>query len=263
MRELIYTVLFISLAIGLDAQKNDKTIIVMKSGSIIEGEIINWEDKDHLILKCKGIVDPIVIEQKKIKNIFTQDNMDKNLLRNKSKGLRTFSRSIKNNFKERGLYTTLKGQFITANDGDRANGVNGYGVSVSAGHRFCRLLAVGGGLGYDQFIWDSGEEMIPIFAEVSGFFNNSPTSVFYNLQTGYSFALSDEEFFIESTKGGFSIYPSIGLRFGQGETKMTLDFGYKIQNATYTYSDIWTNTTTREQNLTYKRMTLRLGVLLQ
>ena len=263
MRRIIFTVLILFVTVGLGAQKNEKTTIVLRSESIIKGELIDWQQDDYVIIKVKGIADPLVIKQENIKRNITVDQNYNVQLREEIKGLRSLSKSSKNNFKNEGLYSTLKGHFITANEGDRARGTNGFGISISAGHRFCRLLAVGGGFGYDQFIWDSGEEMIPLFAEVSGFINDAPTSLFYNLQAGYSIALFDDDFLIDNARGGIMIYPSIGLRFGQGDTKMTLDFGYKIQNATYTYADIWDSTTTREQKLTYKRMTLRIGVLLQ
>lgn len=263
IKRIIYTILLVVISYNVYAQKSGKIIVIMKSGTIIEGESVLLNGNDFLTIKSKGIVDPIVINTKEILGTFVGKQIDKYWLNQESKGLKFLSQSVKNNFKEIGLYITVKGQLIAANDGERANGVNGYGVSISAGHRFSRLLAVGGGIGYDQFIWDSGEEMIPLFAEVSGFFNNTPTSVFYNLQTGYSVALSDDDFFIANASGGLSIYPSIGIRLGRSETKMTLDIGYKIQNATYSYTDLWINNTIREQELTYKRLALRLGVLLQ
>lgn len=261
--KIIFIILLVGFGFNLNAQSNGKIIVIMKSGSIIKGESVLLNDEDFLAIKSKGIVDPIVIDTKKILRTLIGKQIDEYWLNEGSKGLKFLAQSLKNNFKESGLYLTIKGQLITANDGERANGVNGYGVSISAGHRFNRMIAVGGGMGYDQFIWNSGEEMIPLFAEVSGFFNNAPTSVFYNIQTGYSIALSDDDFLIDDAKGGLSIYPSLGLRLGRGETKMTLDVGYKFQNATYSYTDPWRFATIREQNLTYKRLAFRLGVLLQ
>jgi len=262
MRFLFNIMLSITCCSTLLAQDINKAIIVMKSGSILEAQIVEWNSNEQLVLLSEGIMDIITISQRDIHKIFPSGEMDAKLLSEKAIFLNNIASHKDYNFPHTGFYATAKAQFITGNEGDRANAINGFGVSVSAGHRFTRMLGVGGGIGYDQFIWNSGEEMIPVFAELNGFLTPSLTSLFYNIQAGYSIALSDERYAIESAKGGMMIYPSVGVRFGSAENKITLDIGYKFQNATYIYTDLWTPTSSREQNVTFKRMTIRFGVIL-
>ncbi len=261
MKTIIHIIILLTICQSLVAQKKDPAIIVMKSGSIIEGKIVEWNDNEKITIISPGIRDSIVINQDEIQKIFPSGGIEEDMISAKAQTFNLLAGRAAYDFKHTGFYATAKAQFISGNDGERANGVNGFGISISAGHRFSRLFAVGGGVGYDQFIWNSGEEMIPVFAEVSGYFTPTQTSLFYNIQGGYSYALSDDRYLILDADGGFMFYPSIGIRFGTAKNKLLLDVGYKFQNATYTYRNQWNSTITSEQDLTFKRMSIRLGVI--
>ncbi len=228
---------------------NSEVILYLKSGSRIEGKIISWEPNKSIQLSTTwGSV--IRFDTRDVKKVIQKS---------------TLAISVENpyNFKDQGIYYTVKGNFITGNPGNRAKSVNGIGFSMSAGHRFNRYLSVGAGLGWDQYVWNSGEELIPLFTEISGFLNESNSSLMYNLQVGYSIALKDQDYLMSYAKGGLMVYPSIGIRFGTNKTiKYTLDIGYKFQNAEFTYDDQWTFGTKSEQDLLYRRLTIRFGLLL-
>jgi len=229
------------------SHSKSQAIVHLKNGTKIKGEIKEWVYEEYIILLMDwGSEMKLVHDQ--IKKIVQID-------------------AVKNhvspyNFKEEGLYFTAKAQVMAGNEGPRAKGIYGAGFSASAGHRFNRLLGVGLGVGYDKFIWDSGESLIPVFAEVNGFLSPTNSSIFYNLQLGYSFAQANEAYLLTEAKGGILVYPAIGVRFGKENTKMTFDVGYKFQAATFTYSEIWNNTTTFEQEVLFKRLSLRFGIYL-
>lgn len=230
-------------------ESNDDVILFLQSGSQIEGKVLEWIPGDKIVFLASWGSE-ITFEAEAVKKIVQKSSIG------------AINKSLYN-FRETGVYYSLKGNFITGNSGSRANAVNGIGFSASAGHRFNRFFSLGGGIGWDQYIWNSGEELIPLFAEVSGFFNQTNTSLMYNLQLGYSLALKDEDYLISHAKGGWMVYPSIGVRFGKNpNTKYFFDIGYKFQNAEYTYDDQWTFGTRSEQTLKYQRLTLRFGLLL-
>ena len=231
----------------LGSADDQKVIIYLKTGSVIEAEVIEWDFGNSITIKLPWGSQSVLLE-KNIKKIIQKSTLDVS--------------DHFYNYEEKGLYYSFKSQLITGNAGPRANGVFGLGVSLSAGKKLSRLFNVGGGIGYDRFIWDSGENVVPIFAEISGFFNRSNASVFYNIQSGYSLAFTDEDVLIVDAKGGFMIYPSIGLRFGKEKHKFTFDVGYKFQNAEFTYLDPWFGGNRYEQTLQYKRLSIRFGILL-
>jgi len=165
------------------------------------------------------------------------------------------------NFAETGYYASGKVQYITGNNGERANGKGGYGVSLSVGKRYSRWVAIGLGIGFDKFIHNSGDNLIPLFVEYTSYLQAKNNTLFFNCQTGYSFGFKADTFGVIDAKGGLMIYPSLGVRLGSLETKYTIDFGYRFQKAKFTYEDLWGGGTS-EQRLTYKRLALRFGILI-
>ncbi|MBT8191404.1 MAG: hypothetical protein KJO29_13315 [Bacteroidia bacterium] len=252
---LISFLLCVLCSVQIQAQEKDTdlskhVIVYLNDGSQVEGDIINWMPGYIIEIKTAWS-DNVTFRQEDIKKVIQKSTL-------KQKHI------VPYNFKEKGLNYSLKWQMITGNAGSRANSVNGIGFSVSAGHRFNRFISLGGGMGWDQYVWNSGEKLIPFFAEFSGFAHQSQTSLMYNLQLGYSLALKDEDYLISHARGGIMVYPSIGLRFGRNENiKYTFDIGYKFQKAEFHYDDVWEWGRRSEQNLLYKRLTLRFGLLLQ
>ncbi len=246
MKKLV--IIFFVWAVGLTAQaQEDKSkdiyIIELKGGSVIEAEVNDWVIGDYIDIKTR-FKDSLILPVSELVKVVQKSTMRSRYL-----------------YQETGYYATAKAQFISGNDGARARHVNGVGVSFSAGKKWSRYLNLGVGVGYDRFIWESGENLVPIFVEYTAFLIPRNTSLFANVQTGYSLAFEDAEYLQIDAKGGFMLYPSLGLRLGTGETKFLLDVGYKFQNAEFTYRDAW-SPTTREQRLTYKRLTIRFGILI-
>lgn len=252
-----HIILFLALilaAAGISAQglldesnKARLVIVHLVSGTVIEGEINEWEIGEYLNIKTSW-AESIVVPQNAIEKVVQRSTLDTQV-------------NHPYRFKEKGIYYTIKANIITGNAGNRARNRYGIGMSASAGKRYSRWLSVGAGLGFDNFIWDSGENLIPMFLETTSFFAANNTCLFTNIQAGYSLAFTDEDRLISEAKGGLMVYPSIGLRFGKYDTKYTLDLGYKFQKAQFTYRDTW-NSDRHEQRLLYKRLTLRFGILL-
>ncbi len=250
----ILAILFLGYAIistGQSTQKlnpDNTVIITLNHGSKLEGEVIEWDlGKSITIMTTWGK-----------EYTLTSDKYQKVEQKN---SIGVYDKHRPYNFRDKGIYYSFRMSSITGNNGNRATEVNGFGLNASAGLRFHRLLAVGAGVGYDKFIWQSGEEFIPVFAEVSGYLHPKLTSLFYNVQAGYSFAQGTEErYLLTSAEGGFMVHPSVGIRFGGDILKFTFDVGYKFQNANLIYAEPWTNGNFQAQRLRYQRLVLRLGV---
>lgn len=222
-------------------------IVYMKSGSSIEGVINDWVIGEYIDIRTAWR-ESIVLPDASIEKIIQKSTLE-------------IRANHAYRFKEQGIYYSFKAQLIKGNAGGRANNVYGVGSSVSIGKRYSRWFSVGAGLGFDNFIWNSGENLIPLFLETTSFYGSKNTSLFTNVQAGYSLAFADDTYLISEAKGGLMLYPAVGLRFGRYDTKYTLDLGYKFQKAQFTYRDSWTSDR-HEQRLLYKRLSLRFGILL-
>jgi len=222
-------------------------VVYLKDGSKLEGVVTNWVYKEALYLKTNS---GQIFE-------FPADQIDKVV----QKSLVNISSGEEYTFKESGIYYAWRGQALVGNNGDRNMETPGYGFSFLAGYRLNRLIGAGLGVGYDKYIDDTGEEVIPVFAEFSGYVSPSNTSLSYSLALGYGFARVNDEYGIIHAKGGLLVYPAIGVRLGQSRIKYTIDLGYKFQKAEFTYRNPWVPTTEHEQRLLYKRLTLRAGVM--
>lgn len=229
-----------------DSSESGEVIIELQSGSILKGTINEWVIDEYIDLKTDW-ADNMVLPAKQIKKV-TQVSA---LALQKGQGVY--------NYEETGIYYSGKLQLITGNNGIRARAVYGLGASASVGYKFSRYLNVGLGAGYDRYIWESGENLVPIFCEVTSYLSAKNTSLFVNCQAGYSMAFKDDDYLLLEAKGGVMLYPSLGIRFGRYETKYSVDLGYKFQRAQFTYGQPW-NTDTSQQRLLYKRLSLRFGL---
>lgn len=241
-------ILFSFAAMQGQDQQTELMVVYLKDGSKVQGFIQKWDYETKLYLKTEA---GSIFE-------FPSASIDKVV----QKSLINIESGQSYTFNETGLYYAWRAQGLIGNSGERYNETPGYGFSFLAGYRYNRFLGLGIGVGYDKLVDDSGEEVIPVFAELSGYIQPVNTSVSYSLGLGYSFAQNNRDFSITNASGGLLIYPAIGLRFGGGKVKYTMDIGYKFQKATFTYLDLWDGQTTHEQRLTYKRLTLRFGILI-
>lgn len=243
--------MFLLATVTTHAQESSEELMVvyLKDGSKIEGQIQKWDYETSLFLKTTG-GSIFEFPANKIDRVVQKSLIDIN------------NSSEVYSFKESGQYYQWRGQALVGNEGFRANDTPGYGFSFLAGYRLNRLIGAGIGIGYDKFIDDSGEEVIPIFAEFSGYAIPKTTSFSYSLGIGYSVARENQDYGIIAAKGGLLIYPAVGVRFGGGKVKYTMDLGYKFQKASFTYLNPGDGQTRSEQRLTYKRLTLRFGILI-
>lgn len=226
----------------------DLMVVYLKDGSKLEGYVTKWDYETALYLKT---ISGAIYE-------FPADKIDKVI----QKSLVSIESGPSYTFNESGYYYAWRAQGIIGNDGVRRNETPGYGFSFLAGYRLNRFIGAGIGVGYDKFVDETAEEVIPVFVEFSGYGIPQNTSVSYSFGIGYSFARDNIDLGITNASGGLLIYPAVGLRFGEGKIKYTIDLGYKFQNASFTFRDDGNSTTMREQQLTYKRLTLRFGILI-
>lgn len=257
INKILILLLVMSLSSSIAQGQNkkasrDEVVVILKSGTEFSGYVKEWKVGEVITIETEAGNE----------YTFTGDSIDKILqmkLYEKSNNLKF---GTPYNFKESGRYYSVRGSIIKGNNGDRRNEQAGLGISLLAGHRFNRFIGIGAGVGYDSYTLESGESVLPLFVEASGYTTPTHTSLSYSLAAGYGLAFTNEEYGIIDAKGGLMVHPSIGMRFGKKKLKYTLDLGYRFQKANFTFRDQWNGRSRFEQRLLYKRVTLRFGVLI-
>lgn len=226
--------------LGQDVADN-KVIVILENGSRFEANLVEW-DQENNVIRLEAFGSIVEFSNDEVKSI-VQKNLTK---------IEPYT------FKEEGNYYQLRVNLISGNPGNRSNFQPGIGVSLSAGKRFNRLLSLGAGVSFDEYIVGTSENILSTFGEISGYLNPHNLSLSYSLAAGYGFAFKDEEANLTSAKGGMMVYPALGLRWGKNHLKWTFDVGYKFQDANWVYEN-WG--TISDQNILYRRLTLRTGVM--
>ena len=245
---LIFTSLCLFSLQSIYSQKvkniGTEVIVYLKDGSAISGKQQSWDYGKSIQIVSKGM--ELTFPASDIQRVVEQSKQVKN---------RTPIVHV-----NEGFYYTAKAQFMAGNEGNRAHHRVGWGGTASAGYQWNQYIMTGIGTGYREFIWDTSEEMIPVFMEVGGFFANTNVRPFYNLQLGYSFALKNEELGLTNATGGLLVYPAIGISMGRNRLKTTVDLGYNFQKAEFTYGNNFDDRIRSEQQITFRRLSLRVGV---
>ena len=250
MKKIIVVLILLSSALAsIYAQDNNPKIekivkVHLKDGSIISGALQSWTYEKEIVIVTEGVT--LRFPDGKVKRVVEVEKHSKV--------------RVPIEHRNSGLYYSAKAQILAGNEGNRAHHKVGYGITASVGYQWNQFLALGIGTGYRQIIWDSGEKMIPVFAEVRGYVSNNAIRPFYNIDIGYSFGLTDDELGLIKSEGGLLLYPSFGISFGRQNLKYSFDLGYMFQDNKVTYGNDFDDRIRTIQGLKYQRLTLRFGV---
>jgi len=256
-------------------QKTDNTshTITLKDGTVYQGIIQQYVEGEKLILQLgPNIVK--TIKDKDIKKVIqngAEASANAQVADAENKARKTYQ------FNESGFYFESNAQlmlgnsafFNTPENGKKINKVDpGIGAQLIGGYQINRFIGIGAGIGLDYYYLNSGETLMPVFADVRGYLLKSNVSPMYKLQAGYGIAFLDEDRGMESAEGGWMWYPALGVRLGGAETaNFTLDFGVKIQKANYIFNATnvnqwWNIRNVRiENDMVYRRFVVRTAIL--
>jgi len=256
----VFIFLFLSFAliqtvVGQTEVPKIVDVVWLKDGSRLRGTIIKWELERGMEFKLLTGAE-IVIPKKDIDRVMQDVPIDT------GSELHEYS-YVKQpkvySFKEEGWYQNTSGFINFSFSG-------GAGIHHAMGFRFSRMLGVGLGTGIETHDFSEVRNIIPVYAEVRGFFAPKKVSPYYALKLGYGFALKEVNNFesqVEQTKavGGIHISPELGIRFGGGDVSYYAGVEYKIQDATYTYESFFQSGATFTDVISYRRVEFRTGIL--
>lgn len=139
-------------------------------------------------------------------------------------------------------------------------------LEANAHYYFEEWLGVGLHSGF--MTYDHSRSFVPVAISAQGYILNKSISPYYSLNIGYGISTTpmiEDEWWMEHHKGGFYMYPKIGVRLSNDHAVNALIFtGFKIQKYTGRFDtcgfegDCF-NTTI--QNRTYKRAVIGIGIV--
>ncbi len=137
----------------------------------------------------------------------------------------------------------------------------GVDIRYSAGWDFKPALKIGAGIGFSLYDYQPNA-FIPLYAEITGDFNQKKIRPFYHTEVGYGWWLKENEWQqYENKPGGAYFRPSLGLKFtNKSGLATSVNFGYQLQHAVfkrdYTWDDwVWLEDETRIM----QRYSIRVG----
>ncbi len=254
MKRIWFFLLFACLSVVVEAQYDgvdlDKitTKVYLKNGSIITGKVISYRQGGDLVIDMSG--HRLTIHEDEVERLVqilpegentevTKPAVKKHKTRtrrgykHKKKTHRKKSKPVK--LRESGLFFHVGGLInFSKNQNDKL--MTGVGVSAAGGYQFNRYFGVGVGVGYDRYNRKRKEKIIPVFAEIKSYPFGKEKFFELSVVGGYGFALAVSDK-IQDAKGGWMLYPAIGMRFlsTDGKSDILLSVGYKFQKATFNY----------------------------
>jgi hypothetical protein len=213
-----------------------ETTVELNNGSILKGKLLLMDEEVVKIEVLGGSI--FVYPRSEVKEVKTSE-------------VKTFSATRNYEYGREGWYYGVLGNINgAAEDG-------GGGISALGGFQYNNYLAAGLGVSFNQMSVNNGVQTIPVFLDFRGNMSENPTTLFYSMGIGYSFARANTEFDIIEAKGGLFMHPALGIRFDRfSGSSFLLDVGYQFQSVEIT-SQRWNGINI--DDVQYRRLTLRLG----
>lgn len=252
-------VILLLTTVSLWAQQTQEDVVYLENGSIIRGKVLEYNPKGEIKIEITGgsilVYDASQVVKMEKQDVVQKTTSSTSETKEKPKAHRPPSKGIYHSI----MAGTLMGL------GEWGDPVPGVSLGYTVGYNFHHLIGVGGGLG----IMLLGEHpIIPIYANIRSYFLKTSASPFVDMNIGYGIALNSVAGplgggsslgQVQTSLGGLYLRPSIGFRFpSRKRTHVTMDFGYVIQFAQYTYLD-WNNNDVAEKRIFY-RPSLRVGI---
>lgn len=222
-------------------------VVLLNDGSQLTGHIVQWDiDRGMEFQLITGA--KVMLSKADIRKVTQQQLLGEILpmLTQRQRLEKPYR------FRETGLYQSFS-MFLNTSF------LGGMGAHYSIGHRVNRMLGIGVGLGIESNEVGAWRAVVPLTLEARGFFKPAKISPYYAIKAGYGFAVQDGEFSFAKATGGLHLSPELGLRFGSGQVCPYFGVQYKIQKASYLYS--WNPDEFRNDQITYRRMDFRFGIL--
>lgn len=228
-------------------------VVFLQDGSTLRGIVKRFDSRDMLELLLPGGSPTVYIPGHLVKRI------------DRASGVVSLKTPHRLSQPEKGLYQICSGSIMAAGSAWSDGLVAGPALDYSVGYFFNSTFALGIGSGIHLYTTGSGEVIYPLYVESRGQLSKGGPSLYYVAAAGYGFAFPREIQSIERAEGGVFIHPAIGMNFGGKSYNLHIDFGLRLQSATWErhYPGVQGTVDIQEQTMNYRRFVLRFGLMLQ
>jgi len=230
---ITWLILYFTYIAKTQVPSNNK--IYLKNGSVLVGKIIEYQPKDSVVFQI-------------------QDGKTMTFPANLVKKVKMYSESEvakMYSFRQNTFYTRSQLSVLYKKDN------SGISFSQSVGYQFRHWLAVGAGVGIDNYRLEQGNNLMPVFIELRTFLLKQNLSPYFSLRVGHSFAFEDKSIGQTEAKGDYFINPTIGYRLGTGFPYIDIFCGVKFQKTQYETLDSWSKS---HFDITYRRYDIGLAM---
>ena len=238
---IIFSVIFIALALQALSQKGAEQTLVLNNGSRISGIVVN-DSSGNYILKLSA---PQVISVP-ASSVSSVEGISKRQFR----------------YSQRSGYYLRFGVSMLVGKGDESES-NMLSISLSNGYKFRNGLMLGIGTGIEEMTMP----LLPVYSELHYHPFNSHASPFIFLKSGYAFSLmGDEEDsnwygYTKEAAGGVLLNAGAGILLHTWEkVGINIALGYRFQQVSVTENSNWSRSSYATEYVTrFNRLELQLG----
>ncbi len=217
-----------------ETKKSEETVVVLKSGSKLQGKLISYDPNTEVEIEILGRL--LTLPSSEVKRIV----------------MPTSSRNINiSRIQTKKIYHRTNVGILSNDNG------NGISLNYSALYQHSRWLAVGLGAGIDNYYFQRGRNVYPIFTEIKSYLVDGNSSPYVSLKSGYGFIATNAEENQTNTKGGMIINPTFGYRLGSSGVFMDFYIGFRFQSAEYEVNNGWSKS---HQDIQWNRIETGIGI---
>lgn len=244
--------LLLCLPLGMFAQEAPLQMVHLKNGSVFRGTILEEAPANKISVQLPdGQVIHIALED--IKKI--GESADRTT--GKSRKTRPENAFLI----DKGLYHQTSFGFSGAVQESSGLSIN-VNVHQEIGYQLNPRLGLGLGSGWEIFSPERGEMIIPAFANLHYYPSGGRNGFNMSLAGGYGFALRNSRSGVFEAEGGYLAYGALGYLWPSSDkAKILTDVGFRLQKAKYTESNTNFGGNTLIRDLTFRRITFRVGIL--
>ncbi len=251
---LIVLFLFGIFSFSAHAQQiKNKATIVLKNGTVLQGQMIMSMFDDYVSIKLSETEHMDVYYEKIDKIIFGvyEPEAEKEMIKETAPWY----------FTKRGFMHWAEIGLVTGNSAIYESAA--YSLSMVNGFRFNPYFGLGLGVGIDGY---DRLNVLPVFASARGTLKMSKLSPFYFVNLGYGAAWGRQQDFgfeYDKVKGGLMFQPGGGYQINFKNSSLFFSLSYKLQHydMTYHYFNDWAGSSTEiREKRTMHRASFGVGL---
>lgn len=203
--------------------------LYLKDSTVISGWIVEQKVGEYVRIELPG-GSILVVEQEKISQITRERSPYQKIHLQPNISQQAIQ------YRSRGMYH-LVDFHLGFPEGENGNVVINPALHYRVGYQWNRWLGTGGGTGFDLL---HAGLIVPVFAEVTGYLWDQPSTPFYSVQGGYGLALTPVAWLVEDVSGGLFYQGSVGMKFHtRSRTQYFFSLGWKSQMLTIDRNGGW------------------------